>query len=77
VVGGKHSSNTGKLFRLASRNSRAIWVESPDEIPEDVVKYGTVCVFSGTSTPVSLIENVVRKLEEVEGKYYGTNGIQR
>ena len=77
VVGGKHSSNTGKLFRLASRNSRAIWVESSDEIPEGVVKYGTVCVFSGTSTPVSLIENIVRKLEEMEGKSYGTCGIQR
>ena len=72
VVGGKHSSNTGKLFRIASKHSKTIWIESPDELPADVVKYGTGCVFSGTSTPNSLIENVVRKLKEMEGKRDGT-----
>ncbi|PLV60174.1 4-hydroxy-3-methylbut-2-enyl diphosphate reductase [Thermotoga sp. KOL6] len=76
VIGGKHSSNTGKLFQIASNNTKTLWIESQDELPNDVVKYGTVCVFSGTSTPISLIEDVIRKLKEMEGKDHGTNGIQ-
>ncbi len=63
VVGGKHSANTGKLYRIASRNTRAVWIESPEEI-DDVKLEGAKCVavVSGTSTPKEDVVAVYEKL---------------
>ena len=63
VVGGRHSANTEKLFRIASERTKAIWVESPDEIvAEELEGVGCVGIVSGTSTPAEDVEAVVEKI---------------
>ncbi len=63
VVGGRHSANTGKLYRIASRKARAYWIESPDEVEKlDLNDMGCVAVVSGTSTPAEDVEEVYKKL---------------
>ncbi len=63
VVGGKHSANTGKLFRVASKHTRAIWIESPDELEElDLEGMECVAVVSGTSTPSDDVEEIAERI---------------
>jgi (E)-4-hydroxy-3-methyl-but-2-enyl pyrophosphate reductase len=63
VVGGKHSANTGKLHRIASRNTKAYWIESPSEVEEiDLEGMGCVAIVSGTSTPAEDVEEVFEKI---------------
>ncbi|QTA37659.1 4-hydroxy-3-methylbut-2-enyl diphosphate reductase [Thermosipho ferrireducens] len=67
VIGGKHSSNTLKLARLASINTSVLHVESVNElinIPDNVKKVGIV---SGTSTSVYDVEKVIDRLKELGG----------
>lgn len=76
VVGGRNSANTEKLVRIASKNGVVVWIEREDELPEDIVEYETVCVFSGTSTPNTTVLRVVEKLKEMEGRSHGIERIQ-
>ncbi len=69
VVGGKHSANTGKLYRIASRKTRAVWIESPDEAEGiDLDEMECVAIVSGTSTPARDVEEVYDKILR-RGKY--------
>ena len=59
VVGGKHSANTGKLYRIAGRNTNVIWIEDPEEINRySVDGFECVGIVSGTSTPKEDVEKV-------------------
>lgn len=63
VVGGKHSANTGKLFRIAMRKTQAVWIESPSELDGiELGEKGCVAVVSGTSTPEEDVREVFEKL---------------
>ncbi len=63
VVGGRHSANTGKLFRVASRFTRVIWIESPNELKDsDLEGVECVGVVSGTSTPNRDVEEVAERI---------------
>jgi len=67
VVGGKHSSNTKKLARIASEFTVVMYVESEEEIdriPKNVEKIGVV---SGTSTPVEVVSKVVSRIKKLGG----------
>lgn len=67
VVGGKHSSNTGKLFQIAASKGNAVWIEKPEDI-ERIPEVECVGVISGTSTPLHIVQNVVKKLKVLGGK---------
>jgi len=59
VVGGRHSANTGKLYRIARRNTKAIWIEDPEEIVNySIDNLRCVGIVSGTSTPKEDVEKV-------------------
>jgi (E)-4-hydroxy-3-methyl-but-2-enyl pyrophosphate reductase/cytidylate kinase len=63
VVGGKHSANTGKLYRIASRNTKAYWIESPSEVEKiDLKGMRCIAIVSGTSTPAEDVEEVFKKI---------------
>lgn len=62
VVGGKHSSNTAKLFAIAkANNANTIWIESADELP-NVSEYESIGLIAGASTPIELTEEVLSKM---------------
>lgn len=62
VVGGKHSSNTAKLFSIAkAKNANTIWIESAQELP-DLSKYESIGLIAGASTPIELTEEVLSKM---------------
>ncbi|RKX51412.1 MAG: 4-hydroxy-3-methylbut-2-enyl diphosphate reductase, partial [Thermotoga sp.] len=67
VVGGKHSSNTGKLFQIATSNGNAVWIEKPEDI-ERIPEVECVGVISGTSTPLYIVQNVIKKLKVLGGE---------
>ena len=64
VVGGKDSSNTGKLFDLAgSLCENTVWIEDPAELVKDDFKnYSRIGVAAGASTPPGIIEEVVNTM---------------
>ncbi|ANQ54487.1 MULTISPECIES: bifunctional 4-hydroxy-3-methylbut-2-enyl diphosphate reductase/30S ribosomal protein S1 [unclassified Thermosipho (in: thermotogales)] len=67
IVGGKHSSNTTKLYKIAKKYTNAIHIEFPEEIefiPKGVKKVG---IISGTSTPKELVDKVVERLKILGG----------
>ena len=67
VIGGHHSSNTQKLLQVAARHTRAVNVETADELDRDWLRGArTVGVTAGASTPSSLIEEVLNcRREEI------------
>ncbi|MGC8901762.1 MAG: bifunctional 4-hydroxy-3-methylbut-2-enyl diphosphate reductase/30S ribosomal protein S1 [Fervidobacterium sp.] len=74
VVGGKHSSNTKKLFHISSQQGKSIHVEDVNELRniniEDFFKGSQkirIGVISGTSTSLEDVEKVVKYLIENYG----------
>ena len=70
VVGGRNSSNTQKLLETcALRCSRAYQVETPEDIPQGIVREGDrVAITAGASTPQWLLEQVRAALEQGAAK---------
>ncbi|HHY82143.1 MAG TPA: 4-hydroxy-3-methylbut-2-enyl diphosphate reductase [Clostridiales bacterium] len=70
VIGGRHSSNTKKLYEICSRNcSNTILVENSSELPEWAVKdpeIKKVGITAGASTPDWIIDDVIKKLRGIE-----------
>lgn len=58
VVGGKNSSNTKKLYDIASRYCTAYHIESAKELPYNL-KDKKIGLSSGASTPVRTVEEVI------------------
>ena len=57
VIGGHHSSNTQKLLQVAARHTKAINVETADELDKDWLNGARIVgVTAGASTPSSIIE---------------------
>ena len=66
IIGGKNSSNTKKLYELASTKcSNTYIIETVDDLESDMSKYEIVGVMAGASTPKESIDDVVRYLEGV------------
>ena len=67
VVGGKHSSNTTKLYQIAKENCpNTIHIENASELPKDLlenknIKY--IGITAGASTPDWIIKEVVKIME--------------
>ena len=65
VIGGHHSSNTQKLLQVAARHTRAVNVETADELDRDWLRGArTVGVTAGASTPSSISEEVLNCMSE-------------
>jgi len=67
IIGGRHSSNTNKLYEIAKANcSNSILIESSIELDkEEMEKYKKVGIMAGASTPKKSIESVVEMLNEL------------
>jgi len=67
VVGGKDSSNTRKLFELSQKQgARAYHIETPEEIqPQWFTNAQEVGVIGGASTPHSIVQQVVERIQNL------------
>ncbi|MFI3167987.1 MAG: 4-hydroxy-3-methylbut-2-enyl diphosphate reductase [Bacillota bacterium] len=72
VVGGKKSSNTRKLFEIASENTKTIFVDKPTEIENfDIKGFKNIIIVAGASTPRELSKEVKFKMEEIKKDLVG------
>lgn len=63
VVGGKNSSNTEKLYKIASSITSTIWVENKNEIDKNIIKkYDKIALVSGASTSKEDVNDIYSKL---------------
>ena len=66
VVGGKNSSNTKKLYEVASKNTMAVLVENDNDLDINIIKkYQKIAVVSGASTPIEVVEKIADKLKSL------------
>ncbi|MBQ7128416.1 MAG: 4-hydroxy-3-methylbut-2-enyl diphosphate reductase, partial [Clostridia bacterium] len=66
VIGGRHSSNTKKLFDICSANTKTILVETAEELDEKCFKSARfVGVTAGASTPAVIIKEVLNKMTDI------------
>ena len=67
VIGGKHSSNTSKLYEVAKSHCDNVFhIETADELNDSIFKFNCVGVTAGASTPAYIIKEVIHMLEEKE-----------
>jgi 4-hydroxy-3-methylbut-2-enyl diphosphate reductase len=66
IVGGKHSSNTRKLWEICKNNCEfSIIIESPSDVSvENLPLNGIIGVVAGASTPQWLIREVITSMNE-------------
>ncbi len=66
VIGGKHSSNTAKLFDVCRQNcQRTYYLETADELSGiDLSGCSSVGVVAGASTPAGIIKEVIKTMSE-------------
>ena len=67
VIGGKHSSNTAKLYDVCSANcKRTYYLETADELSGiDLSGCRSVGVVAGASTPAGIIKEVIKTMSEI------------
>jgi len=65
VVGGKNSSNTIRLFEIASETKPAFHIQKPEQINMNwLIGKETVGISAGASTPTEVIDKVVAQINE-------------
>lgn len=66
VVGGFNSSNTNKLYQVASKYNKNVFrIETVKDLPlQKLSKFNKIGIIAGASTPDEIIEEVVRKMDE-------------
>ncbi len=66
VIGGKHSSNTNKLYHICkSKCDKTYLIESAPELPMDALRTaGQIGITAGASTPASIIKEVLVTMTE-------------
>ncbi len=62
VIGDKHSSNTKKLYEIASKYCPACYIEDVTELPHYLSEYKKIGLATGASTPGSTIEEVINTM---------------
>lgn len=72
VVGGKHSSNTKRLYEIASSKTKAILVSEPEEITkEDLALAKRIGITAGASTPDYIIDECVEQIKSLKANAFG------
>ncbi len=76
VVGGKHSSNTKKLYDIAAPLSKHTFlVEEAGELPKDIMSLGnSFGITAGASTPEHIIKEVLETMVEEKNTNIQGNG---
>lgn len=65
VVGGKHSSNTKKLYEISKENCPETYlIETNEDIPRGLYKNKRIGITAGASTPGCIIEEVFTTMDE-------------
>lgn len=64
IIGGSNSSNTLKLFEIASKVCKSFLIETVDDIDFELNKDWKVGVMAGASTPKESIEDVIEYLND-------------
>ena len=64
IVGGKHSSNTNKLYQISEKYcENAILIETKEELDiEEVKKFQKIGIMAGASTPKKSIDSIVEMI---------------
>lgn len=66
VIGGKHSSNTNKLYNICSKNCTTYFIESLEEIPiNELKRINSIGITAGASTPKSIIDKIENLLTSI------------
>ena len=66
IVGGKHSSNTNKLYKIAKDNcANSILVENEEDLDKELIKGDKIGIMAGASTPKKTIEKVVEFIKKL------------
>lgn len=70
IVGGKESSNTAKLYEIASGLCAECYhIETAEELPQKIyTKNKKIGITAGASTPGGIIEEVVRSMGEIRNE---------
>lgn len=70
IIGGKHSSNTHKLYEISKRNCPLTYkVETSGELPPvDIKKIKKIGISAGASTPDWVIEEVINKMSDLNNQ---------
>ena len=67
VVGGKHSSNTVKLYDVCSKYCKTYHIENSAELESlDIPVAENIGITAGASTPAYIIKEVLTKMAEIE-----------
>ena len=67
IIGGKHSSNTNKLYQIAKKEcNKCLLIETAEELDKDyIIKSGKIGIMAGASTPKESIESTVEKIKKI------------
>lgn len=66
IVGGRHSSNTVKLYHVCNRNCRSYHIENSDELYTlDLRNAERIGITAGASTPAHIIKEVQQTMAEI------------
>lgn len=66
IVGGRHSSNTVKLYHVCNRNCRSYHIENSDELYTlDLRNADKIGITAGASTPAHIIKEVQQTMTEI------------
>ncbi len=70
VIGGKHSSNTKKLFDVAAIYTKAVHIETEQDLNININEFDKIGIIAGASTPEWVISNVINKIKESGGRIH-------
>ncbi len=67
IIGGKHSSNTNKLYEISKKYCKeSFLIENEEEIEQNIMKnFKKIGIMAGASTPKKSINLVVEKLKQL------------
>lgn len=67
VIGGRHSSNTKKLYEISKKNcANSYFVENIDDLPlKELKKCNRIGIAAGASTPECTIKEVIARMSDV------------
>lgn len=67
IIGGRHSSNTNKLYQISSKYCKnCVLIETKEELDINYIKkFKKIGIMAGASTPQKSIKTVVEMLEQI------------
>ena len=79
VIGGRHSSNTAKLFSVCQKNcEKTLLIETADELTADFFEgVNSVGVVAGASTPARIIKEAIKTMSEILNAVEDTEIVQK